>query len=779
MRPRDLDVLGFPKLLDALAGLAVSHPGAELCLALAPAPTRTAAERALDRQWSFFRLLEASGALPLASFPDIRESLALASHEGAMLPGDRLVEIRIVLRQVQLLNKFLAARVGTAPALADLPRRLHALPELEAALSHMLDDTGMLRDDASPRLGELRAALRDLRQDLEERLGRLVQTGGENAGIADRYVTIRNNRFVVPVKAATAVRMPGVVQDRSASGETLFVEPMFAIDLNNRLLLARKEEEGEERRLLILLTAQVGALRDELARAAAALAEVDALHAGVLLARRLRCTCPAFGESTVDLRRARHPELVLGGQMVVPIDVRLGAGKRALVVSGPNTGGKTVSLKTLGLLTVMARAGMLIPVDEGSVVPWVEGVFTDLADDQSIERNLSTFSSHVVNLVDIFSQLQLPALVLLDEPGGGTDPEEGAALAVALIDRLITAGVLVGAATHYAPVKLYALNEPRVELVAVDIDPVSFTPRYRLVYGSVGESLGLAMARRLRLPAAIIDAAEAGRAAAAQELATAIARLETSRRRFEDERAAIAEERRALAELEAERASLVAELAERRRQRWGAELEEARAFVRDLKAEGRATLEILRRREPAATKILAEFSSKATAAIAARTAEITSPEPPNDEPPLLGDTVEVRGTSIRGELIEIQGETARLQSGALTFQAPVANLRRRVSEPPPTKKASSLRRRPEAEEQVPVELNVVGLRVRESLDRLEPFLDRAQSAGIGEVRIIHGLGTGALKRAITEFLARTTYATSFHDAEPNAGGPGVTIASLL
>ncbi|MBP1690101.1 MAG: endonuclease MutS2, partial [Deltaproteobacteria bacterium] len=283
MRPRDLDVLGFPKVLDALAGLAVSHPGAELCLALAPAPTRMAAERALDRQWSFFRLLEASGALPLASFPDVRESLALASHEGAMLPGDRLVEIRIVLRQVQLLNQFLAARVGTAPALADLPRRLHALPELEAALSHMLDDAGVLRDDASPRLGELRAALRDLRQDLEERLGRLVQTGGENAGIADRYVTIRNNRFVVPVKAATATRMPGVVQDRSASGETLFVEPMFAIDLNNRLLLVRKEEEGEERRLLILLTAQVGALRDELAHASAALAEVDALHAGVLL----------------------------------------------------------------------------------------------------------------------------------------------------------------------------------------------------------------------------------------------------------------------------------------------------------------------------------------------------------------------------------------------------------------------------------------------------------------------------------------------------------------
>jgi DNA mismatch repair protein MutS2 len=777
VRPRDLDVLGFPKLLDALAALAVSGPGAELCLARTPLPTRVAAERALDRQWSFFRLLDVAGSLPLTSFPDVRESLALASHEGATLPGDRLVEIRTVLRQIELVRRFLAGRAGTAPALEDLPRRLQALPELEHALARMLDDAGLLREDASPRLSELRRALRDLRQDLEDRLGRLVTSGGESSGIADRYVTVRNNRFVVPVRTATAARLPGVVQDRSASGETLFVEPMFAIDLNNRLLLVRKEEEEEERRLLTLLTAQVGAVRDELGRGAAALAEVDALHAGVLLGRRLRATCPAFGDGAVDLRRARHPELVLSGQTVVAIDVRLGEGKRALVVSGPNTGGKTVSLKTLGLLTLMARAGLLVPADEGSVVPWVEGVFTDLADDQSIERNLSTFSSHVVNLVDVLARLEPPALVLLDEPGGGTDPEEGAALAVALIDRLIARGVLVGAATHYAPVKLYALNEPRVELVAVDVDPVSFTPRYRLVYGSVGESLGLAMARRLRLPDEIIDAAEAGRAAATRELATAIAALEMSRRRFEDERAAIDEERRALAELEAEHAALVAELDERRRERWSHELDEARAFLRDLKAEGRAVLEVVRRREADATRALAEFSGRAAAAIATRAAQVASPEPSDDDPPQPGDNVEVLGTSIRGELVEIHGETARLRSGALTFQAPIANVRRRL--PDAATQTPRRPRRSVADDDTPSELHLVGMRVREALTRLEDFLDRAQSAGVPSVRIIHGLGTGALKRAVAEFLARTTYATSFRDAEPNAGGPGVTIASLL
>ncbi len=777
MRARDRDVLGFPKVLDALAVLAVSTPGAEICLLRAPLPARAMAEQALERQWAFFRLLEVAGSLPLAAFPDVRESLALASHEGAVLPGERLVEIRTVLRQVETLRRFLAGKAAGHPALADLPRRLHALPELEAALSRTLDDAGLLRDDASPRLGEIRAAIRDLRRDLEERLGRLVAKGSEASGIADRYVTIRNNRFVVPIRASTAARTPGVVQDRSASGETLFVEPMFAIDLNNRLLLLRKEEEQEERRLLLRLTAEVGAVRDELGRAAAALADVDALHAGVLLARRLRATSPAFGGDTIDLRRARHPELVLGGHAVVPIDLRVGRGKRALVVSGPNTGGKTVALKTLGLLTLMARAGMLIPADEGSVVPWVEGVFTDLADDQSIERNLSTFSSHVANLVDVFARLAPPALVLLDEPGGGTDPEEGAALAVALVERLIARDVLVGAATHYAPVKLYALNEPRVELAAVDVDPVSFTPRYRLVYGSVGESLGLAMARRLRLPPDVIDAADAGRATAARDLADAIAKLEEGRRRHEDARAALEEERRALAELEARHAALVAELTNRRRQHWASELDEARAFVRALKAEGRAVLEALRRRGPEASPALAEFGRKAAAAIGDHVAAAQTPEP-DDEPPALGDTVEVRGTGIRGELVEIQGETARLRSGALTFQAPLANLRRRL--PDPTSVDATPRpRRTAASDEPASELHLVGVRVREALGRLERFLDQAQSAGLPSVRIVHGLGTGALKRAVTEFLARTTYATAFQDAEPSAGGPGVTVASLL
>ncbi len=783
MRPRDLEALGFPKLLDALAALAVSTLGADACRGLRPARDRDGAERALERQWSFFRLLETGAALPLAAFADVRESLALAAHDGAILTGKQLLEVRTVLRQVQTLRRFLQARVAEWPALADLPARLHAFPELEAALSRMLDDDGLLRDGASPRLAELRRALRDLRQEIEERLTRMTNASGAD-GFADRYVTVRNNRFVVPVKAGAAGRVAGVVQDRSVSGETLFIEPLFAIELNNRLLLLAKEEEIEELRLLLLLTAQVGSAHDELAAALAALAEIDRLAAGAAFARRFRCIRPALADA-FDLRRARHPELLLTRTDVTPVDIRIGEAKRALVISGPNTGGKTVALKTLGLLVLMAQSGILIPAEDGSRVPFVRALFTDLADDQSIERNLSTFSAHVVNLVEIFGALECPVLVLLDEPGSGTDPEEGAALAVALVDRLLAAGALVAAATHYAPVKLYALNEPRIELASVDVDARTFEPRFRLIYGSVGASLGLAMARRLTLPSDVIDAAERRQEASTRELASAIERLEASRRRHDDERTAIEEERRALAELEREHAALVAELRDRRRTRWQGELDEAREFVRTLKTEGRELLDVIRRRPPDAARTLGDFVREKHEEIERRAAALAdAPQDTPARPPAVGDTVELRDSAIRGELVDLAGARARIRRGALTFEVPADRIRAVVPADapaaPPRRRERAVERLEDAKPLAPptAEVNLIGLRVRDALERLESFLDRAQQGDAARVRVVHGVGTGALKRAVADYLAASPYCTAFHEAPANEGGAGATIADL-
>lgn len=778
MRPRDLAVLAFPRVLEALASHAVSTLGADVCRALRPKSEREAAERALDRQWEFFRLVETSGAPPLAPFPDVRASLAIAEHDGATLTGEQLVEVRLVVTQVHALRRFLRSHAHDFPALADLPAALHALPELERTLTQMLDDTGALRDDASPRLAEVRAGLRDLRHDIEQRLERLVLSSGESEGIAERYVTVRNNRFVVPVKAGAAGSVQGVVQDRSSSGETLFVEPLFAIELNNQLLLLRKEEDREQHRLLTLLTAQVGAARHELGSSLRALATIDALAAGAAFGRRLGCTRPLLGDGVVDLRTARHPELLLAEHAVTPIDVRFDEGCRALIVSGPNTGGKSVALKTLGLLTALAHAGILIPADEGSTVPAVTGIFTDLADDQSIERSLSTFSSHVVNLTEIFRTVTPPALVLLDEPGGGTDPEEGAALAVALVDRLVHAGCLVAAATHYTPVKLYALNDPHVALAAVDVDPQTFEPRYRLVYGAIGDSLGLATARRLALPDEVLAAAEAGRGEPARALAEAIARLDASRRRLDDERTAVVEERAVLAEREREQARLVADLRERKRARWESDLREARQFLRRLKSEGRALLAAQQHAPGNTAADLDAFTRNAAREIDTRAATLAEPAEHVAErtPPTVGDDVALEGSVIRGELIAIQGKTAKVQRDAVTFEVPFAKLRRQAAPaartplPPPTTTS-------DAEDSV--EIRLVGLRVHEALARLERFLDDALTRGTPSVRIIHGLGTGALKRAVAEYLNESSHCGDFRDAAPEEGGPAITVADLV
>ena len=792
MRARDLDALGLPKLLDALALRTVSTLGADACRALRPAPDATTAERALDRQWAFFRLIETGATLPLAPFADVREALALAAHEGAVLAGKQLLEVRTVLRQVQSLQRFFHARRSEWPELADLPARLHAFPELEGALSRMLDDDGLLRDGASPRLGELRAALRELRQEIEERLGRVVNASTTEA-FADRYVTVRNNRFVVPLKAGAASRVPGVVQDRSASGETLFIEPLFAIELNNRLLLLAKEEELEELRLLTLLTMQVGSARDELLVALAALGEIDRLAAVAAFARRFHCVRPALADR-FDLRQARHPELLASRDAVTPVDIHIGDGKRALVISGPNTGGKTVALKTLGLLVLMAQSGILIPAAEGSSVPFVHALYTDLADDQSIERNLSTFSSHVVNLVEIFAGLVPPVLVLLDEPGTGTDPEEGASLAVALLDRLLSAGALVAVATHYAPVKLYALNEPRIELASVDVDAHTFEPRFRLLYGSVGASLGLRMARRLALPADLIDVAEQRQAASTRELASAIERLEESRRRYDDERSAVEEERRALAELEREHATLVAELRDRRRAKWQGELDEAREFVRTLKTEGRELLEVIRRRPPDAARALGDFVREKRVEIERHASELEpsgrDAAPPR--PPTVGDTVELRDSQVRGELVEIAGGTARIRRGAMTFQVPADRVRtvgdaatpqshRRAGKAAAPQWTADDHDRDDTRAPLAAptaEVNLIGMRVREAVDKLDAFLDQAQRRGSTGVRVIHGVGTGALKKAVADYLSGSPYCSGFHEAPANQGGAGATIVDL-
>jgi DNA mismatch repair protein MutS2 len=783
VRTRDLLALEFPRVCARVAEFAESSAGQERCRALTPTIDRTAADAALERAWQCFRLLEQHGEPQLHAFADVRPHLRSAAHEGFTLDGRTLVDVRRTLETIRNVGAYFRRHAGTSPALRDLPERLVAFPHLENALQRALDEDGGVLDQASDALARVRGAIRRLRDSLTRKLEDLVQRRSMVDVVADTYVTLRNNRFVVPVRVSAAPQMPGVVQDRSVSGETLFIEPLFAVELNNEMLLAVREEEIIVQRILADLTGLVGAEHEAIAHSVDALIDADCLVASGRFARRYHCTRPSFSDGTIALHAARHPGLLFTDRAVEPIDILLAIDRSALVITGPNTGGKTVALKTMGLCALMAQSGLLVPAAEGARLPCFDAVFADVGDEQSIERNLSTFSAHIANLAEIASSTAEAPLVLLDEPGVGTDPEEGAALAVGLLQFLTDRHARLAITTHYTPVKLFALESPRCTVAAVDFDVDTLTPRYRLVYDSIGRSLALPIARRLGLPEPILGSAAAAQTEQTRILSSALERLERTRGELETRLAETQAHNAALAEHEGESQRLLGELKERRRSAWAAELREARAFVRQLKEEGRAQLAELR--ATAERAALARFAREQEAAIAAQEAVGHAPlaakpaEAQRAHEPArahIGDVVEVADRGIRGELLAIDGPRAWIQRGAMRFEVPSAHLRTvGRSEPAALHVAVAARAESDASNR---EVSLIGLRAHEAVPRLERFLDRAIQAGESSVRIIHGIGSGALRRAIQDYLATSPYCADFRAGESGEGGSGVTVATL-
>jgi DNA mismatch repair protein MutS2 len=775
VRARDLAALEFDQVRNRLADFASTPAGKEACRNLAPVADREAVAQALEAAWQCFRLIEQCGDVPLGECPDVRTALRRAAHEGFVLDGKALVEIRSVLAAAHATRAFLKKHAGAYAALAHLPDRVVLLPALQATLLRALDDEGGVTDDASDELGEVRRTLRHLREQLTRRLDDLLSRPAMSELIADRYITIRNNRFVMPIKTAMVPQFDGVVQDRSVSGETTFIEPLFAVELNNRLLIAAKEEEALVRRILADLTAMVRIEGAVLAATFDALVEIDVLAARARFAQRYHCTQPQIDDSELRLMQARHPLLLFAERAVTPVDLVLPRGKHVLVITGPNTGGKTVALKTLGLMALMAQSGMLIPVAEGSRVPCFRGIYTDVGDAQSIERNLSTFSAHVANLTEVLEAVEPPALVLLDEPGVGTDPDDGAALGIGMIQVLAARGAHITLSTHYAPIKVFALSHDTCVTAAVEFDLEAMAARYRLVYHSLGESLALPIARRLGLPAAVLQIADAARTEQSKVLAAAVSRLEDSRRQYEARMTEAEERVRSTAQAQREVEGLLEELRQKRRRRWSDELAAAREFVRTLRDEGRELLAAIER-GAADRRALNRFLERQDVALREHEAATAEPQvtAARPGPPQIGDQVEVAESGIRGQLLSVVGERAWMQRGSMRFEVPAAQLRRVEGQARPATQVHV----DAVSEDTPQEISLLGLRAKEAVAEVDAFLDRAVRAHYPSVRIIHGVGSGALRRAVREYLSASPYCQQFRPGEPREGGDGVTIADL-
>jgi len=778
MRERDLKALEFDKVIHLVMEFCASEPGREATTELRPSIDAVEVRRRLDSTAEMAALRSHAGSIPLSEFTDQRPYLLAAARAGAILGGEALVKVRDFIVGSRHVGGFMRSRVERFPHVAALVHNLLAPKELADAMLGALADDGGILDDASRELKRLRGRLREERAELEARLLRSLNAAGMESFVSDYIVTIRNRRFVLPMKLNYAERFEGIVQDRSVSGETLFVEPMWAVELNNRLMMLEREAEAEETRILARLTAMVGGYAPELQLTFDAMVALDALNARAIFAERFRCVEPELVDEGIDFIGARHPLLMTSGREAIPIDVKIGAGQRGIVISGPNTGGKTVALKTVGLLSLMAQAGMLIPALSGSKATVFRSVFADIGDEQSIESNLSSFSGHIANLSEIVRSLVEPALVILDEPGAGTDPAEGAALAIGLMNHLGTRRCMLAIATHSTAVKLHAYSQAGFEAAAVDFDADRLTPLYRLKPHTIGQSYGLAVARRLGLPEEIISAAEQSMGAGSLELTDALKRLDAERAKLNAQAEKLREREASLARVEQE----IVQSDEKTRERAELERKRLRAEVADLiealRRDGAALMDELKTQAKSRTD-LKGFITKAAAkldSLAPAADDKTAPE--SDAPLKVGDSVEVG--DIRGELIVLESGRAMISRGGLRIEVAPERLRRSAASASETRpartKAATVTFSAERGERD--ELNLIGMRTTDALRKLEEFLDTAFLTNRAEVRIIHGIGSGALRKAVTEYLGTSPYCASFRGAEPHHGGAGATIVQM-
>ncbi len=787
MHEKSIHTLEYPKILERLAREAAFSASKELALALEPGADLREVQRRQAYTTEARRLLELRPDAGVRGARDIRP-LVLRAERGAMLaPGDLLDVLSTVHSAIYVARMFtrIDEDLPLLKALAaDLPQR----PALAERIEQSISEEGEVLDSASPTLRRLRIEIRGAQQRLQEKLQSLLNE--YRVSLQEPIITMRSDRYVLPVRAEARGQVRGIVHDQSASGATVFIEPLVVVEMNNRLRELHLAERQEIERILTELSAEVGSEALSLNLDVELLAEID-LHLAKARYSQLTDSNPPRlnDQGRMKLMAARHP--LLTGK-VVPIDFRLGDDFSMVVITGPNTGGKTVALKTVGLLTLMAQAGLHIPADDRSEITIFEHIFADIGDEQSIEQSLSTFSSHLSRIIEILKQANAKSLVLLDELGAGTDPSEGSALARAILMSLLERHVAAIATTHYTELKAFAHDTPGVANASVEFDVETLSPTYRLQIGLPGRSNALAIAGRLGLPTDIIEQArqllgttgvqmeslleglqEDRRVAADERYHLSMERaeaehlrkqLETERARFEEERVRILNEARAQArrELEQVQAQLARIKAEVGKQRLTPEqLAQMRAQVRSME-------------------------DRATPLPEPRPAPALAPDEPEGGPLQVGDTVRVRSLNQTGELVSLpdaRGEV-EVQLGLLKLRVSAENLER-LSKRQARGDGSSgdgvrgVSLPSITEREMPaMQLDLRGQRVEEVLPAVERYIHDAYMAGMPFVRILHGKGTGALRQAVREQLAHHPLVRSIAPAAAAEGGEGVTVVTL-
>lgn len=783
---RHFKALELDKILHLLAEETSCDAAAELAQNLRPSTSLSQVKRLLTETDEAHTMMARFGAPSFGGLKDVSNSLRRA-EAGGTLNMTELLRIATVLRTLRGIVDWRSKSEGVKSILDDRFDAIMPNKYLEDRINHAILSEEEMADNASPQLATIRRKIRSASSRAREQLEKMVRSPVTQKYLQDPIITMRDGRFVVPVKAECRGDVPGLVHDTSSSGATVFVEPMAVVEANNEVRVLLSQEQAEMERILAELSAEAGNFASGIISGYKEAVELNLIFAKANLGYKMKATLPLVNdEGKIELKRARHP--LIDKEKVVPTDIELGLHFDTLVITGPNTGGKTVSLKTVGLLTLMAMCGLLLPVADNSQISIFNHVLADIGDEQSIEQSLSTFSAHMTNIIKIFEQADASSLILLDELGAGTDPIEGAALAMSILEALRRKGTRIAATTHYAELKAYALQTEGVENACCEFDVTTLRPTYRLLIGVPGRSNAFAISLRLGMDPEIVEHARELVSSENTRFEDVVQSLETSRQRLEEERKEAQRQR-----LEAEEASRAAkERKDAIDAQADREMEEARRRASELIARTRGQIDAMLNEMEELKKqknkaLTAEQKAKLKSGLRALENEADPVRKKDEEAYVLprplkkGDPVLIYDIDKKGTVLQPpdkDGKTALVQAGIIQTRVPVSNLRLLNEKPVKKPQGSVTRSVNRANVRAAMELDVRGQTSDEALMNVDQFIDSAVLAGINMLTIIHGKGSGALRAAVQQHLKRHPNVKSFRLGTFGEGEAGVTIVEL-
>lgn len=777
----------YQKIIDQLVGYSQTIMGKQAAESLRPVTDLEEVKTLLQATDEAFKVDRLKGAPGFGGIVDITPAVKRARIGGTLNPHE-LLGVATTLEGSRRIKRYIASmdEEHEVRLLFTLADSLSEQKPLEDAIKRCIDDSSEVLDSASPELAQIRRELRGGEGRIREKLENMIRSSTVSKMLQDQLITIRGDRFVIPVKAEYRAHFGGIVHDQSGSGATLFIEPESIVAMNNKLRETRLKEEREIEVILQKLTALVGEQAELLLYDSDVLGQLDFIFAKARLAREMKATLPRMNDrGFLKLRKGRHPLIPL--EQVVPIDVELGNQYTTIIVTGPNTGGKTVTLKTIGLLSLMAMSGLFVPSEDGSQLCVFDAIYADIGDEQSIEQSLSTFSSHMTNIISILKNMTPKSLVLLDEVGAGTDPAEGSALAIAILEHIHALGCRMVATTHYSELKAYAYERKGVINASMEFDVNTLSPTYRLLVGVPGRSNAFAIAERLGLPERILEFARGEVKEEDLRVENMIASLEQNRLGAEQERETAEKLRRELEVLRSKHAAELEKLEQQRDKRLEKAEEEASSIIAKARQEAEKIIEDLRKlaqEEGAAVKqhkLIAVRKQLDDAEPERRkktgATRKAAKQPRRIEP---GDEVMVYSLNQKGHVVELAGsKEALVQLGIMKMKVSLDDMELIASAPvnkPVQRTAANVKRT--RDENVRTELDLRGTNLEEALIEVDRFIDEAYLANLGQIYIIHGKGTGILRSGISDYLRRHKHIKSYRLGNYGEGGNGVTVAEL-